>query len=163
MPVHAHHGAEGLIPERMRKPAQYFVSTVVKHDGFHDHAPERGHARGEPWRHLSAMQRKIRAAATSGCHRGIVATFFLIAERNVARIPAFSFYELDADITRARVAHHSHARGDSRERAPRTVARDRLAALAGRDLGTARLRGSAPPADRSQKAVRGNAGSGPEG
>jgi hypothetical protein len=36
MPVHAHHGAERLEPERMRQPLQEFVTTIVMDDRLRD-------------------------------------------------------------------------------------------------------------------------------
>jgi hypothetical protein len=56
MPIHAHHGAEGLKPEGMRQPLQEFVAAVVMdHRLGHDGA-QHGHARRQPGRHPSAMQ-----------------------------------------------------------------------------------------------------------
>jgi hypothetical protein len=67
VPVHAHHGAERLKPERMRQPLQEFVAAVMVHDGLRDDGAERGHARRQPWRNASAMEREVGAAGTS-CH-----------------------------------------------------------------------------------------------
>ena len=44
MPVHAHHGAEGLEPEGMREPAQQLVAPVVMDDRLADHGAEPRHA-----------------------------------------------------------------------------------------------------------------------
>src|SRR2546430_2675502 len=68
MPVHSHYGTEGLEPEWMRWPPQEFITAVVMHDRLADDGAQRGHARGEPRRHATAMQRKI-SAAGSACHQ----------------------------------------------------------------------------------------------
>jgi hypothetical protein len=68
MPVHPHHGAERLEPERMRQPAQQLVAPVVKHDRLADHRAEPAHALAEPRRHASAMQRQVGASGSLG-HR----------------------------------------------------------------------------------------------
>ena len=68
VPVHAHHGAERLKPERMRQPLQEFVAAVMMHDRLRDDGAERGHARRQPRRHASAMERKVGAAGAS-CHQ----------------------------------------------------------------------------------------------
>jgi hypothetical protein len=39
MPVHAHHGAERLKPERMRETPQQFVATVMMNNRFADYRP----------------------------------------------------------------------------------------------------------------------------
>jgi len=62
MPVHAHHGAERLEPERMRQAAQQLVAAVMVDDRLAHDPAEAGHAIGEPARDLSAMQRKIGAS-----------------------------------------------------------------------------------------------------
>ncbi len=67
MPVHAHHGAEGLEPERMRQPAQEFLAAVVMHDRLADHGSERGHPAREPGRHAAAMERQV-CASGPRCH-----------------------------------------------------------------------------------------------
>src|SRR3954452_4553010 len=67
MPVHSHHGAERLKPERMRQPLQELVTPVVVDDGLADDGAERSHALAQPWRNASAMKGEIRAAAPS-CH-----------------------------------------------------------------------------------------------
>src|SRR3954453_5936025 len=65
MPVHPHHRAERLKPERLRQPPQEFVTAVVMDHGLGDDGPERGHARRKPWRHASAMEGEVGAAGTS--------------------------------------------------------------------------------------------------
>src|ERR1700712_3984500 len=67
MPVHSHHGAERLKPERMRQPLQELVASVVMDDGLADDGAERAQARAQPWRNAPAVKGKIRAAAPS-CH-----------------------------------------------------------------------------------------------
>jgi len=62
MPVHAHHRAERLKPERMGQPPQELVAAVVMDDRLGHHRPEVRHAVGEPPRHGAAMQRKIGAS-----------------------------------------------------------------------------------------------------
>ena len=67
VPVHSHHGAEGLKPERIGKPAQQFVAAIVMDDGLcHDRA-EPSHPFRQPFRDLPAMQRQIGASGSS-CH-----------------------------------------------------------------------------------------------
>src|SRR6185369_231455 len=61
---------EGLEPERIRHAPQEFVAAVFVHDRLRHHCAERGHARGEPWRHAAAMQGKIGAAGTPA-HAGL--------------------------------------------------------------------------------------------
>jgi hypothetical protein len=46
MPVHAHHGAERLEPERMGEPAQQFVTTVMMNDRFTDNRAKAAHPIG---------------------------------------------------------------------------------------------------------------------
>ena len=56
VPVHAHHGAEGLKPEGMGEPRQQLVRAVVVYDHLGDDPPEPGHAPPEPGRDPAAMQ-----------------------------------------------------------------------------------------------------------
>ena len=57
MPVHAHDGAEGLEPERVRQPTEKLLAAVMVHDRFaHDRA-QAGHPLGEPFRDAAAVQR----------------------------------------------------------------------------------------------------------
>ena len=44
MPVHPHHGAERLEPERMRQTAQEFVAAIMMHDRLGDHRAKPRHA-----------------------------------------------------------------------------------------------------------------------
>src|SRR5262245_18853241 len=62
MPVHAHHGAERLEPERMRQPLQERVAAVMMDNGLRDDSTQRRHALREPRRYTSAMEREIGAA-----------------------------------------------------------------------------------------------------
>jgi hypothetical protein len=57
MPIHSHHRTERLKPERMREPAQQFVTPIVVNDGLADDRPETGHPVGKPMRYTPAMQR----------------------------------------------------------------------------------------------------------
>jgi hypothetical protein len=66
VPVHAHHGAEGLEPERVREPAQQLVAPVMVHDRLAHHGAEPRHARAEPGRHAAAMQREVGASGSAG-------------------------------------------------------------------------------------------------
>ena len=62
VPVHPHHRAERLEPERMGEPAQQLVAPVMVDDRLGDHRAEPRHALGEPRRHAAAMQRQVGAA-----------------------------------------------------------------------------------------------------
>ena len=64
VPVHAHHAAERLEPERIAQPAEERRMAVVMDDALGDRRAERRHARRQPLRHASAMQRKIGDAGT---------------------------------------------------------------------------------------------------
>ncbi|MDR6138106.1 hypothetical protein QE438_001410 [Pseudoxanthomonas sp. SORGH_AS 997] len=66
MPVHAHHRAEGLEPERMGQPPQQLVAPIAVDDGLAHHRAQPGHALAQPRRYAPAMQGKIGAAAASG-------------------------------------------------------------------------------------------------
>jgi hypothetical protein len=46
MPIHSHHGAEGLKPERVGEPAQQFITAVVMHDGLRHDRAQPGHSIG---------------------------------------------------------------------------------------------------------------------
>ena len=59
MPVHAHHGAERLKPERIAQPGEERGSAVVKDHALGNRGAKRRHARREPVGHASAMQRKV--------------------------------------------------------------------------------------------------------
>ena len=72
MPIHPHHRAERLKPEWVREPAQEFVASVVMHDRLADHRSKPRHAVGEPFRHVTVMQRQIRASRSSGHCSGLM-------------------------------------------------------------------------------------------
>jgi hypothetical protein len=67
MPIHAHHRAEGLEPERVGKAAQQLVAAIMMDDRFAHHRAEAGHSICQPIWHLPAMQRKI-GTSSSSCH-----------------------------------------------------------------------------------------------
>ena len=86
VPVHAHHRAERLKPERVRQPLQEFVAAVMLHDRLCDDGAKRGHARRQPRRHASAVEREVGAAGAS-CHQ-------VLASRELAQL-----YQLFASAT----------------------------------------------------------------
>jgi hypothetical protein len=61
MPVHPHHGAEGLKPERMGETAQEFVAAVIMRDGLGDYRAQPCHALAEPCRNPAVVKRQIGA------------------------------------------------------------------------------------------------------
>src|SRR5712671_1282973 len=67
MPVHSHHRAERLKPERMRQPLQEFIAAVMMDDSLADNGAKHGHALRQPWRNTPAVKGKI-GAACSSCH-----------------------------------------------------------------------------------------------
>ena len=68
MPVHAHHRAEGLEPERVGEAPQQLLAAIMMDDRFADHGAEAGHPIRQPFRHAPAMQREI-GASSSARHR----------------------------------------------------------------------------------------------
>lgn len=75
MPVHPHHRAKGLKPERMRKPPQQFIAPIGVHDGLAHHRAKARHPLAQPARHTPTMQRKIgTAAAPAHCNLVIICT-----------------------------------------------------------------------------------------
>ncbi len=62
MPVHPHHRAERLEPERVRQPTQQLVAAVVKHNRLGHHRAEPRHPVGQPLRNPAAVQRQIGVA-----------------------------------------------------------------------------------------------------
>src|SRR5580698_2285982 len=66
MPIHPHHRAERLKPERMGQPLKEGIAPVMMNDGFRDNPAERRHTLSEPRRHPTAMQRKISTASSLG-------------------------------------------------------------------------------------------------
>src|ERR1700758_2235816 len=65
-PIHAHHGAERLEPERVSETAQQFVTAIMIDNRFADHRPEAGHPVGEPPRNLSSVQRQVGGSSPLG-------------------------------------------------------------------------------------------------
>jgi hypothetical protein len=84
VPVHAHHRAERLEPERVRKAAQQLVATIVMDDRLADHHAEAGHSLRKPERHAPAMQRQIGASSSIG-HSSSCGSFNL---RSGVRVPS---------------------------------------------------------------------------
>src|SRR6266702_7562870 len=66
VPVHPHHGAERLEPERMRQPLKERVAPVMMHDRLRHDRAERGHTCREPGWNPAVVQGKIGAAGSSG-------------------------------------------------------------------------------------------------
>ena len=71
VPIHAHHGAEGLEPERMRQTAQQLVAAVVLDHRLADQRAEPGHPFAEPARHLAAVERQVGASGSSSQGRSL--------------------------------------------------------------------------------------------
>jgi len=67
MPVHAHHAAERLEPERVAQAGQQFGRSVMVEDAFDDGGTELGHPIGQPRGHTAAVERKI---GVSGAFHG---------------------------------------------------------------------------------------------
>ena len=65
MPIHPHHGAERLKPERMRQPPEELVAAIVMDDRLADDGAQRRHAFRQPCRNPATMERKISAACAS--------------------------------------------------------------------------------------------------
>src|SRR5262245_547675 len=59
VPVHSHHGAERLEPERVAETREESRSAVIPNDGFGDRRAEFGHPFGEPLRDVAAVQGKV--------------------------------------------------------------------------------------------------------
>jgi hypothetical protein len=74
MPVHSHHRAERLKPERMRQPLQEFVAAVVMDDSLANNRANHGHAFSQPRWNTPAVKREIGAAGSS-CHDGSIRVF----------------------------------------------------------------------------------------
>lgn len=75
MPVHPHHRAKGLEPERMRKPPQQFIAPIGVHDRLAHHRAQARHPLTQPARYAPAMQRKIgTAAAPAHCNLVVICT-----------------------------------------------------------------------------------------
>jgi hypothetical protein len=69
MPVHPHHGAEGLEPERIGEPAQQLVPTVVMHNGLRHDCAKPGHSVSEPRRDPSTVEGQVSASGSSSHFR----------------------------------------------------------------------------------------------
>src|SRR3954468_15651514 len=65
VPVHSHHGPEGLEPERVGQPAQEIVSPVMMDDGLAQNRGEAVHSIRKPLRDSPAMQGKVGASGAS--------------------------------------------------------------------------------------------------
>ena len=59
MPVHAHHRAERLEPERIAQAREQLGAAVVVEHALDDGRAQRRHAGRQPLRHAAAVQRKI--------------------------------------------------------------------------------------------------------
>src|SRR5262245_20454569 len=108
VPVHAHHCAEGLEPERMRQARQELVPAVVMHDRLANDRAERCHALRQPRRDPSAMQGKIGTACSSG---------HWVRVANQRPCPASAAISEEVD-TRAITPFHARERTCRRARAP---------------------------------------------
>src|SRR5690606_24932892 len=85
VPVHPHHGAERLEPERMREPSQQLVAAVVMDDRLDDHTSESGHASGEPGRNPAAVQRDRKSTRLNSSHVKISYAVFCLKKKNLTR------------------------------------------------------------------------------
>jgi hypothetical protein len=66
MPVHPHHGAEGLEPEWMGQPAQQLVTPIFDDDCLDDDRAQAGHAFAQPFWYAPAMQWQVGATGPIG-------------------------------------------------------------------------------------------------
>src|SRR4051812_37464530 len=66
VPVHPHHGPEGLDQEGVGQPAQQPPTPVMQDNGLAQTSGEAGHRVGEPLRDSPAMQGKVGASGSSG-------------------------------------------------------------------------------------------------
>ncbi len=64
VPVHPHHRAEGLEPERMCQAAQQLVAAIFEGDRLGDHGSEPRHPLAEPARNTAAVQRQVGSAGS---------------------------------------------------------------------------------------------------
>ena len=90
MPVHSHHGAERLKPERMGETAQQFVPAVMVDDGLADDRAKPCHPVRQPFRHVPVMQRQIGTSGSSDHvgsggkgHKSFQCSYFVLRRRNV--------------------------------------------------------------------------------
>src|SRR5437660_3607781 len=67
VPVHAHHGAEGLEPEGAGETSKQFVPAIVMDDGLRYDRTQPGHPVRQPFGDMSAVQRPI-GASCPPCH-----------------------------------------------------------------------------------------------
>jgi len=107
VPVHSHHGAEGLKPEWMGETAQKFVPPIMMDDGLAYHCAKPRHPVGQPFRHVSVMQRQIGTSGSSD-HFGsgltganaLQCSYFVPRRRNVKpslKPPLYGHRELRAE------------------------------------------------------------------
>src|SRR3954470_4864100 len=59
VPVHAHHAAQRLEPERIAQPGEQFRRAVVVENTLGNRGAQHRHALGKPRRHTPAMQRQV--------------------------------------------------------------------------------------------------------
>src|SRR3982074_520393 len=62
VPVHPHHRAERLEPERVRQAAAELVAAEMMDDRLGNDGAERRHALAKPCRYPAAVERKVSAA-----------------------------------------------------------------------------------------------------
>jgi hypothetical protein len=62
VPIHSHHGAKGLEPERVREAAEEFIAPVVMNDGLRNNRAKLRHSLSQPFRHLTVVQRQVSAS-----------------------------------------------------------------------------------------------------
>src|SRR5438067_7931359 len=65
VPVHSHNGPERLEPEGVSKTPQQLIAPVVMDNCLADHRAQAGHPVREPFRDMSAVQRKIGSPSSS--------------------------------------------------------------------------------------------------
>ncbi len=80
VPVHPHHGAERLEPERIREPPQHLRPPVGLRDRLDDHPAKPRHPRRQPGGHAPAMKRQIGGPGRGGHARQLATRH---AERRV--------------------------------------------------------------------------------
>src|SRR5439155_6976288 len=85
VPVHPHHGAERLEPERVRQPLEKRVASIVMHDRLRHDRAKRSHAGREPGRNPAGVQRKVGAAGTSSHDGPQIAQFGESCTRGMLR------------------------------------------------------------------------------
>ena len=57
VPVHPHHDAKRLEPERIGEPAQQFLAPIMVNDSFRHDGAKTAHPRGEPVGDLAVVER----------------------------------------------------------------------------------------------------------